>query len=109
MFFIFVIISIVAVVRVHAFSNQINRNLVFLIVTKYKRLTIITGCLPLIISLCLGPIAVKMGPTILFGITLPLFVKGVLCLLISIFYINIYTEMLIEFEKNIQQNIPKTG
>ena len=109
MFFIFVIISIVAVVRVNSFSNQINRNLVFLIVTKYRRLTIIAGCLPLIISICFIPIAVKMGPTILFGITLPLFVKGIMCLVISIFYINIYTEKLIEYEKNIQQNMPKTG
>ena len=109
MFFIFVIISIIAYIRVSNIPDKTNRNLAFLIVKKYKALTLIAGSLPLIFSICFGVVSVRLGPAILVGFALPLLVKSIMCLVISLLYLNFYIELLIWFENNIHTNMQRVG
>lgn len=64
---------------------------------KQKSLLLLINFIPLLFALGFGLVSVKLGPSALFGIALPLFMKSVCIIFTTLFMFNIINEIILQY------------
>jgi hypothetical protein len=102
-YFVTIIPIVLTFAKLESNKEKLSSNLINIILAKYKRMTILIGIFPLFFGMCFGIAALFVGPTLLLGVALPFYIKGMACIIISILQLNVFSEIHIEYEKSLSK------